>query len=942
MDPKEQLEQLRKQIDDLNQRVASLGGQFFKDVDQAIASFGGGVRGAESALKSIRKEMDGLDTDTNYFYESLKRVTAELKGQKSFNKDITSSYSKLSSIANKLKYDQDGISDLSKKELETIKKKTNIQRTELTKALELNEESLRASLEIQQKLNEEYDRYVALERQNGNLTKEQQKRIDEIINSIAKEESLARKIIQANNEVKGLLEDEEYGIRKIEQLTEERLNTEKKIQKTLGFTGQIIDGIVGSLGKLGISSGFFEDLKDDMKEAAKSGDKWAVVSTATKGIFKGIGEALKDPVTQLGIMLKLANFFFKSALNANAQSVELGKSLGYGAERADAFRESLVQIESVSNNLNVNTANLVEAFGQLSEAIGFSYEFTADQLETQIKLTKQVGLQADEAAQIQRFAVLNGKTSEQTYKSFVKGLNATANQLKVGINFKATLAEAVKVSGQLAANLGFNPERIAKAIVTAKAFGMTLDQVAKAGESLLNFESSIENELKAELLTGKQLNLERARAAALAGDQIALAEELAKNVGTAADFSKMNVLQQKALAEAVGMTADELANTLRKREEALASGKSLAQVTEEERIKALERQNIQDKFNAAMLKLQSIVGNLLAGPLGSFVDSLSDGLNYVAKIFGYFGKIGSFIKSIPGLGGLLGGIASVATIGTLIALVAKSMTKGTILNPMVTRDISAAGGGGGLGDLLGGKEGSVTKSRGGIFGRLKQAYQGGGVKGAGKSLSRMVKPGIKGIAKGAGRFLGKASVGGILGGMALDYGAEKAAEAGNKNLAKTLGVGSGALSGAGIGAMIGSIIPGIGTAIGAGVGGLIGGLGSLLSDNENEEVQEVEDGVAFSNSGPFKIEDKFGKMAVTKKGDGLAVSPNINSAPALDSNLIAAAISNATLSLDLTPMVTAINEVKTAIDRLYNKDTSINMDGTKVGTTLVQNSYKPR
>ena len=44
---------------------------------------------------------------------------------------------------------------------------------------------------------------------------------------------------------------------------------------------------------------------------------------------------------------------------------------------------------------------------------------------------------------------------------FVKGLVAARNQLKVGIDFRAALAEAANLSGQLAANLGFNPERIA-------------------------------------------------------------------------------------------------------------------------------------------------------------------------------------------------------------------------------------------------------------------------------------------------------------------------------------------------------------------------------------------------------------------------------------------------------------------------------------------------
>lgn len=327
--------------------------------------------------------------------------------------------------------------------------------------------------------------------------------------------------------------------------------------------------------------------------------------------------------------LGILKFIIDAALKANAQTVALGKSLG---KDSYAYRENLADVARSSRNVNVSTTNLVEAYNEISEATGLAYEYNQDQLETQILLTKQVGLQADEASQIQRLAVLNGKTSKETYESFVRGLTATRNQLKVGINFKATLAEATKVSGQLAANLGYNPERIAKAIVTAKAFGMTLDQVAKSGESLLNFESSIESELKAELITGKQLNLEKARYAALTGDQVSLAEELANQVGTSAEFTKMNVIQQKSLAEAVGMTTDELANTLRKREEAIASGKSLAQITEEEAQAAIERQNVQDKFNAAILKLQDFFGNLVAGPLGQFISFLAQGLDYITAI----------------------------------------------------------------------------------------------------------------------------------------------------------------------------------------------------------------------------------------------------------------------------------------------------------------------
>jgi hypothetical protein len=233
----------------------------------------------------------------------------------------------------------------------------------------------------------------------------------------------------------------------------------------------------------------------------------------------------------------------------------------------------------------------------------------------------------------------------------LKGYVATRNSLGVGVPFKAAMAEAAKVSGQLASNLGNNPETIIKAVVATKALGTSLEQAKKQGESLLDFQSSIENELKAELITGQQLNLERARAAALMGDQVAVAEELAAQGMTAAKFSGMNVIAQKSFAEALGTTSDELADQLAKREMAIASGKSLAQITAEEADSAAERQDIQTKFNAAMEKLQSIVGNLVAGPLSMLLEGLSGVLsivNFIAMPLQWLGNLASFIGSTIG------------------------------------------------------------------------------------------------------------------------------------------------------------------------------------------------------------------------------------------------------------------------------------------------------
>jgi hypothetical protein len=641
-----ELDDIKKQISDLNKRIGELGGAFKTNIDAYISSFGNDITAANKALTEMQKIFSNLDTDVNYFYIALKNVSKELKGQSNYNKDITKSYSALSSIANKLKYDQDGIQTLSKKELQNLQKKVQIQQTDLTSFLERNEEAKKASDLQQKSLQKQLDYYFKIADKNKSLSKIQQKRADDVIDALYREQKINSKIVETNKEVKDLLGEQEFGIKKINSIIEERLAEEIKIQKTLGISGKIIDSIVSTLGKLGIDSSFFEGVKEDMREVAKTGTSWQVLMTGIKGLASGIGDALKDPVSQLYILYKVTKFFVNAALTANSQIVELGKSLGYAT---DEYRSQLVRIERSSNSLFVTTKNLAEAYGELVKTIGFAYEFSADQLETQIKLTKQIGLQADEAAQIQRYSVLTGQSSENTYKSFVKGLVAARNQLKVGIDFRAALAEAANLSGQLAANLGFNPERIAQAVVQVKALGLTFDQLKSATSSLLEFSSSIENELKAELLTGKQLNLERARAAALAGDQVALAEELAKNIGTAADFTRLNVLQQNALATSVGMTSDQLAETLRRREEAIASGKSLQQITDEEAQKALERTSIQDKFNNAVEKLQSLFGNLMAGPLGGFIDVLSGALSIVNSIGSALSFLATPLKAILSL-----------------------------------------------------------------------------------------------------------------------------------------------------------------------------------------------------------------------------------------------------------------------------------------------------
>jgi hypothetical protein len=474
---------------------------------------------------------------------------------------------------------------------------------------------------------------VALQEQikeNNRLADSKEREVKSIDKQIDKQTNIAKSAIQIRKDQKEsqIAQAEELGF------LEKNFKTRKQIEKSTGLLGAFSK----SLSKIpGIGQYLNADEAiDEMEKLAASIEEGGGKATsftnrlkiASKGVStlaKGFYENIKSPEA-------IFTFFISAAMTANKESVNLSKNLGYGAANADRVRANFADIESSANNLNVTTANLSEAFNELSTSTGFVTEYSADALTTQIKLTKQLGLTGDEAAGVYKFSVLTGQSSEATYKSMLKGYVATRNSLGVGVPFKAAMAEAAKVTGQLAANMGYNAESIIKGVVATKALGTSLEQAKQQGETLLDFQSSIENELKAELITGQQLNLERARAAALMGDQVTVAEELAAQGMTAAKFAQMNTIAQKSYAQALGTTSDELANQLMKREQAIASGKSLAQITAEEADSAAQRQDIQTKFNAAIEKLQSVIGNLVAGPLGSFLELLSGALDIINHI----------------------------------------------------------------------------------------------------------------------------------------------------------------------------------------------------------------------------------------------------------------------------------------------------------------------
>jgi hypothetical protein len=421
-------------------------------------------------------------------------------------------------------------------------------------------------------------------------------------------------------------------------------------EKSLGLTGKLIQGI-SKIPVLGNLISAEKALGDVQLAAAKKGStKLSVIGAGFKSLGKSAVEGLTDPLT-------LMTAIFNAANKADKQTTELAKSLGIGKDQANGLRENFVKYANSTGDAFITTNKLLEAQGELTNELGIAVQYTGKQTEDFTRLTKLIGLSASEAGKLARLSIINGTSIEATTKSIIKGSAASQRSNKISIDQRTILKDVANLSAGILVKFQGNPEALGAAVVQARALGLTLEEVDKIGESLLNFESSIENELKAELITGKQLNLERARAAALTGDQAALMQEVASQTGTLAEFQDMNVIAQKSLAEAFGLSRDEVSKMLIEQEKVNKLG-DVSKMTLDQQLEALkaqgepldsvlykqiQQQSAQEKFNQAIEKLSDMVGNLVAGPFGRLLDIISaiaQQTKLMAAIIGvYVGKL---------------------------------------------------------------------------------------------------------------------------------------------------------------------------------------------------------------------------------------------------------------------------------------------------------------
>ncbi len=335
-------------------------------------------------------------------------------------------------------------------------------------------------------------------------------------------------------------------IQQIQKETNRIVNVQANMFKSIGSSIdnmiKSIPGIGGTLSDvLGVT-----DITDNMAQEFRTTFQQAFDgSTLMKDIFVENSDELIAGVSK---------FFGKGATK--------GISFGLGSAAALAATIGLVRkgfeggLESMGFGAKFKKLIFGSTFGAFKDAFGNLNNSSFTKLFRAKVLGVRFGVEQTDVAKILRAQTEISGLSQGQALDIQSSIATLAGRRGVlAKDVFSDIASSTELFANFARDGGMN---IGRAAVQAKELGLSLDTVGKVAENVLDFQSSIESELQASLLIGRQLNLNKARELSLAGDLEGLQKEIVKLVGSEAEFNQLNVIQRKKFAQALGVTTTEL------------------------------------------------------------------------------------------------------------------------------------------------------------------------------------------------------------------------------------------------------------------------------------------------------------------------------------------------------------------------------------------------
>ena len=308
--------------------------------------------------------------------------------------------------------------------------------------------------------------------------------------------------------------------------------------RTYGNMSTATDGIINDnnklIGGLGKVNAEIKTLADNYSKAINK-TKW--LEDANKGLQQSFGLSIEN-ATVLG-----------------AELDNMSDSLGVGGNKLRKYRQDLKA--------------LIGGFAGAKNAAETTQKFL---YRTQTLIQNNLKLSAEQANKFTQYSALIGKKSDDMiiyYDAIAKSLSQNN---KYQVSARDLIEDTAALTEDLQIQYGKIPQKLTLAVLKAKALGLTMADLNKTGQNLLNIESSIGQEIEYQLLSGRRLvdevsgqSLTNAyREATLQGDAVKQADLMNTIIKQEGKTLENNLFARQQMAQLLGTDEATVARTLSK------------------------------------------------------------------------------------------------------------------------------------------------------------------------------------------------------------------------------------------------------------------------------------------------------------------------------------------------------------------------------------------
>ena len=401
-------------------------------------------------------------------------------------------------------------------------------------------------------------------------------------------------------------------------------------------------------------------------------------------LAKDLGKGLMSgmlPLVLIGLLLAAA---VDSFTELSAASKKFREETGITASQSKDLDNQVKKIRNNFSQLGIAADDVYDTISALKGEFADNARLSEALVSSMTVLNKNFGIAQKDAAKVSMIMQSMAGLSAETAQGVSQQVAQMANL--AGVAPSQVFADIAESAESTYTYFKGDVNLIAKQAIEARRLGTTLKDVLKTTEDLLDFENGIEKELVAATFVGGQFNLSQARALAYAGKNVDAQKEILRQVERSGRFADQDMFTKKVLADAAGMTVEQLTKQLQiqklltgltddeaiKAQQAIDKGLDITNLTQDQLMNKTKelaaQQEIADKVTQMENSFKGIVASLGTALL-PLMEGLAPLITMIAESLGFVFKVLNFIPGV--FPAIIAGLTAMWLMTMKVAIAAK-------------------------------------------------------------------------------------------------------------------------------------------------------------------------------------------------------------------------------------------------------------------------------